>query len=393
METSERIDVAFDETLVLKLRGQASLEISKVQMRDPQKKPSALFYSYWSQDTSLGEISLAIARALQESGWDVGVGGYGEQVRGGHGDLLEEELGKFDEVENPDVFFFHQKASVELESESYGKSIFQMPCDASLLSKEMVASANKADLVITPSSHSESVMIESGVKTPIRIIPNWVDTTVFNLDTPRYDYDFPGVVVFVSGYFHRKKGLDILIPAFLEEFEGDDVLLVIKNSPVKGLEEYDRFLQENATGLKQIRYICEFVPKEQYASMVAGSDIVVSASRYEGFGIPLLEGLACGKSVVAPRFSGPLDFLDDSNSFLYDIEGMEEIPSMSLGPWFAPGSEWAIPSREGLKEALRRAVEEGVKENRRRSGLKTVQKYRKELVLKQYVDLFGELVE
>ena len=58
------------------------------------------------------------------------------------------------------------------------------------------------------------------------------------------------------------------------------------------------------------------MPKKQYASLLAGSDIVVTASRYEGFGIPLLEGLACGKTVVAPRFSGPIDFLKDSNAIL-----------------------------------------------------------------------------
>jgi len=385
MGTSNRIDVDPNETLVLKFWGPASLEISKARVRDPQKKPSALFYSYWSQSSSLGEISLTIARALQESGWDVGIRASGVL------ELSDEEWEKFDDVEKPDVLFCHQK-SAKITPESYGKSIFQMPCDASRLSEEMVSSANKADLVITPSSHSESVMLESGVKTPIRIVPNWVDTTIFNLDTPRYDYDFPGVVVFVSGYFHQKKGLEILIPAFLEEFGGDDVLLVVKNSPVKGLEGYDREIREKVEGLAQIRYICDFVAKEEYASMVAGSDVVVSASRYEGFGIPLLEGLACGKSVVAPRFSGPLDFLNDKNAFLYDIEGMEEIPQTSLGPWFASGAEWAVPSKGGLKQSLRQAVEEGVKESRRRSGLKTAQRYNKELVLKEYVDLFGKIV-
>lgn len=365
-----------------------SRNTNQVTLSSPQKKPSAIFDSWWSQSTSLGEISLCVARELQKDGWDVA-------AKGKTLELSKEELFKFDVVENPDIYFYHQIPIMPFvsQNENKRKIIFQMPCDATLLSDSMISSANIADLVITPSSHSQLVMFTSGVKSPIQVIPNWVDLSIFNMDTPRYDYGFSGIIIFVTGYFHYKKGLDILIPAFLEEFRGDEVLLVIKNSPVTSLENTDKEIRSMIKETEQIQYICEFMPKKQYASLLAGSDIVVTASRYEGFGIPLLEGLACGKTVVAPRFSGPLDFLNDSNAILYDIEGLEQIPAECRGSWFASNAKWAIPSKEHLKRALRRAVEEGIDPSRVDMQLETAAKYSKEIILNEYTKMFRDLLE
>ena len=66
--------------------------------------------------------------------------------------------------------------------------------------------------------------------------------------------------------------------------------------------------------------IIEIVTK-RYESIVPlynSCDVLVSATSSEGFGLPLLEGLAAGMLVIAPRFSGQLDFLSDKNSILYD---------------------------------------------------------------------------
>ena len=54
-----------------------------------------------------------------------------------------------------------------------------------------------------------------------------------------------------------------------------------------------------------------FVPDEDLPALYSGAECLVTASRYEGFGLPALEALACGTPVVAydagaiPEVAGP----------------------------------------------------------------------------------------
>ena len=46
-----------------------------------------------------------------------------------------------------------------------------------------------------------------------------------------------------------------------------------------------------------------YVPDEDLPYLYAGSDLLVNASLYEGFGLPLIEAMACGVPVIASRAS------------------------------------------------------------------------------------------
>ncbi len=62
---------------------------------------------------------------------------------------------------------------------------------------------------------------------------------------------------------------------------------------------------------------CEYIgplPKSEVLKAMQNSDILVSTSKYETFGVALAEALSCGRPVVWTDSGGPRDFLNEKNS-------------------------------------------------------------------------------
>jgi glycosyltransferase involved in cell wall biosynthesis len=58
------------------------------------------------------------------------------------------------------------------------------------------------------------------------------------------------------------------------------------------------------------------------AVLYRGADLLCLPSRGEGFGLPLLEAMACGTPVLTTAWSGPLDFVDETVGLLVQPEGL-----------------------------------------------------------------------
>jgi glycosyltransferase involved in cell wall biosynthesis len=68
----------------------------------------------------------------------------------------------------------------------------------------------------------------------------------------------------------------------------------------------------------------DFVPEEDLLPLYAGCDIVAYISRYEGFGLPVVEGMACGKPVVTSN-NGALREVAGDGAVLVDPTNVAEI--------------------------------------------------------------------
>lgn len=84
-------------------------------------------------------------------------------------------------------------------------------------------------------------------------------------------------------------------------------LVVIGDGPLKkDLEE-----QASSLGVSAKVTFAGFVSDEEKAALLAASDLYVSTSQHEGFGLVFLEGMSAGIPVVCYNFGGQTDFLDD----------------------------------------------------------------------------------
>jgi glycosyltransferase involved in cell wall biosynthesis len=91
------------------------------------------------------------------------------------------------------------------------------------------------------------------------------------------------------------------------------------------------------------------------AELYRSADCFVLPTRGEGWGMPVLEAMACGVPVIATAWSGPTAFLDDTCGYPLPISGLAPT-GVPTGPY--AHSYWAEPDLEALVALLRRVHEQ-----------------------------------
>ena len=183
---------------------------------------------------------------------------------------------------------------------------------------------NKMSVVVVPSKHAKLSLENTSagrLKTPVIVVPESFHDEI-NQDIPALNIDFSTKFNFlVFGQLtgnnpeNDRKNLFYTLKWMFEEFKDDEDVGIIRHPSVKAL---------------------------------------VSLTRGEGYGLPLLEAAAASLPVIATGWSGYTDFLREGDYISVDYTLGPIHKSRVDGGIFMDGSRWAHPDEKDAKKKLRK---------------------------------------
>lgn len=158
----------------------------------------------------------------------------------------------------------------------------------------------QTDLYLPCSQHEAEVLVQMGMPPErIRVVPLWIETDGILAAPPRApEHAFTRPMILYIGQITRRKGGDLLVeamPAVVERYPEASFVFVSHN-PAGRAELHARARRLGVS--EHLRFIGE-VSEEEKVALLRACDAYVLPTRYEGFGLPLLEAMACGTPLIS----------------------------------------------------------------------------------------------
>jgi glycosyltransferase involved in cell wall biosynthesis len=224
--------------------------------------------------------------------------------------------------------------------------------EESVFPKQFVNYFNSGlDLITVVSNYVREVLVRNGVTVPVEVVGNGADHILSAAARPvewfRNDcFNF----LHISSCFPRKAA-DVLVRAFCAEFTSrDDVRLVIKTfpNPHNEVERVVREVGQEYPRHAPIDLIFQSIDVAEMLYLYENAGCLVSASRGEGFGLPVAEAMLAGCPVIATIYSGQADICRPEHCWPVDYQLEPARTHLTEG-----SSLWANPVLGSLRAQMR----------------------------------------
>lgn len=244
-----------------------------------------------------------------------------------------------------------------------------------------VSQLNQFDEIWIPTDFNKETFLSSGVKPEkLTIVPYPVDCDYFYPDETIAESAVNRFLYVFS--FGFRKGLDLLLDAFCQEFTKDDdveLYLKITNSANQDVGSYVKdFLQKrfgfrHLSNLPFIDLNIGTIKVSDLRDLYRSSFLYVSTDRANGWGMPVVESMACGVPAAAIDWSGGTQFLNSHNGYPIPTTGHLELCDGRLVDYEDSYRQqhWAEVTTSAVRNTLRSSLEDSQRPLRRQKALDT----------------------
>jgi glycosyltransferase involved in cell wall biosynthesis len=290
-------------------------------------------------------------------------------------------------TEQPDIYV---QVTVPNEFQRFGRFNIGVTAgiETTVASKSWVDGCNRMDHIITTSTFSRDVLLQTvynetenttgklvkqyRIEKPISVLFEGVDTNIYNNEFKGIDINITekDAFLFVGHWLKGDLGQDrkdvgMLIRCFIEAFKDEEVkpALVLKTSSasfsVKQREEFrkkieDIVKQSNVKTPPSIYLLFGELSNQEMNELYNHPKIkaMVSITKGEGFGRPLLEFTMTGKPVIASNWSGHKDFLPMDKAIMVG-GSLTEVHESVIDNFIIKGSKWFTANYNEFAEVLK----------------------------------------
>jgi tetratricopeptide (TPR) repeat protein/glycosyltransferase involved in cell wall biosynthesis len=206
-----------------------------------------------------------------------------------------------------------------------GVKIGYVVWESTSIPDDWMGALSHADYFWTPSKWFKQILINHGIEShAIKVIPEGVDGNIFTYKGPQLQslnainaYKFLYV-----GKFEERKATPEMLVTFDYTFKYiPNVCLILASQTYKKDFDFNGYMKD--LGIRhpeKIIRVGPFARNSELAALYRSCDAFVMPTRAEGWGLPIIEAMACGLPVIVTGYSGLTEFATKENAYFIDYK-------------------------------------------------------------------------
>lgn len=192
------------------------------------------------------------------------------------------------------------------------------------------------DEIWVPCKDNIKSFLNAGVRGgKLELVPEGVDAEFWSPEhQPESKYKSKEFTFFFNGDWSYRKGIDVMISAYLNAFTSDDnvrLLLLTHYQGHGGAASESRITDEfmamagkvHNKKMPKVEFITEFVHDPFMPSVYCCADVFLYPTRGEAWGLPGIQAMSCGVPMITTAWGGQTDYCTKDNAYFIDVEKMD----------------------------------------------------------------------